>query len=198
MILRRTAQPVAVVIVCLMIAPASFGQSVSAPYSQPLKIAVLEGQDSVNSISLLHSVPTSIEVRDENDFPFEGADVEFTLPEQGPGGTFVTGGKTFKTRSDSHGQATAPVLIPQGPGKFQMRVIATAGTRKATAVIAQTNVTGMYSGIEPTRKPWYKRRIVLIVGGAGLAGATVAAIILLKGSSSSPSVSVTPGTPVFH
>src|SRR5262249_49768578 len=107
--------------------------------SPPLSIGVIEGKDAVNSIPRLHSTPPVVEVRDQNEFPVEGATVVFTLPEQGPGGTFLNKRTTFTTRSDAKGQATAPFLMNNIPGKFQIKVTATAGNRKAEALITQTN-----------------------------------------------------------
>lgn len=172
------------------------------PAAVPLTIAILEGSNSVNSISSLRSIPPIVEVRDQNDFPVEGATVVFTLPASGPGGRFPGGASTFSTRSDSHGQAAAPLFAPINAGKFEIQVTASLGNRKGEVVIHQTNSTGEYSGPPIPSKPFYKKPLVLALIGAAVAG-TVVAIVLATGSSSTPtststSVTITPGSPIFH
>lgn len=186
----------------LVAAPAGFSQTPAAPAAVPaplpaetLKILVLQGANAVNSISLLHSVPLVVEIHDQSDFPVEGATVVFTLPAQGPGGTFAIGGTSFSTRSDSHGQAAAPAVIPRTAGKFQISVTATIGNRKGEAEITQTNSLGAYSGAVMPARPWYKHRLTWVVAGAVVAGLVVA-VVLTKGGSKS--VVITPGPPVFQ
>ena len=116
MIRAGFAPPLCAILIFLLAAPSGFAQTppsaaasappaaVPRPPGSLLSIDVLEGNNVINSIPLLRSVPAVIEVRDSNDFPVEDADVTFTLPAQGPGGTFVQGGKTFSTRSDARGQ----------------------------------------------------------------------------------------------
>jgi hypothetical protein len=209
MINTRMARPLCMLMVFIMSSPCVFGQiaapsatpppTPAAPRSpgQPLSITVLEGNNSVNSLSSLRSVAPVVEVRDANDFPVEGAQVVFTLPEHGPGGTFAQGGASFSARSDSSGQATAPLIVPSMPGKFVIRVTATLGDRKGEAVVSQTNSSAGYSGPAIPPRPWYRRRKVLaIIGGAAAAGIILA--LVTGGSSSSSAVSITPGAPVFH
>jgi hypothetical protein len=184
-------------------AQATPGQAVPAPAPSPLTstlgITVLEGKNAVNSIPLLRSVAPVVEIRDSNDFPVEGAAVVFTLPQAGTGGTFAGGSTSFSTRSDSHGQAAAPPVVPKAAGKFQINVAASIGDRKGEIVISQTNSAGTYSGPPLASRPFYKRKLTwLIAGGA------VAAIILVivfthhSGSSSGNEVVITPGAPVFQ
>ena len=161
-----------------------------------LNITVLEGDKSINSISLLHSTAAVVEIRDENDFPVEGATVIFTLPSGGSAGTFNQSGLSYTAKSDVSGQAAAPPVVPKSPGKFEITVTATLGNRKGQAVCTQTNSTGAYSGAALPGRPWYKRRLVWIIGGAAIA--TVAVVVVLETSSGPSSVSVTTGAPVFH
>ena len=177
--------------------PAATPVAVPATSKAPLSITVLEGNNVINSISLLRSIAAVIEVRDANDFPVEDAAVTFTLPAQGAGGTFALGGKTFSTRTDARGQASAPLIVPAGAGKFQIDVTATAGDRKGEGFVTQTNSTGAYVGPPLPAPSWYKKKLVWVVAGGLVAG--IVAIILLKhNSSSTPTVVVTPGTPVFQ
>ena len=170
----------------------------AAPPSVPstLRIIVLEGNNASNSIPLRQSVTPIVEVRDENDFPVEGATVAFTLPESGAGGVFPGNRTSFTARSDARGQAAAPFAVNTTPGRFRIQVTATAGSRKGEFWIDQTNTSGAYVGPEIPRKPWYKKRTIwLIVGAAAVAGTVVA--LTWGGSSSSDNITIIGGGPVF-
>lgn len=171
----------------------------NAPFSrQQLSVVALEGDKVINSIPTLQATAPVVEVRDANDFPVEGADVVFTLPSSGSAGTFARGGLTYATRTDSSGQATAPPVVPKSAGKFEITVTATMGNRTGETKITQTNSTSTHIAAEaaPTAggKPFYKRKLFWIATGAAVGG--IVAAVLLTGSSST--VTVTPGTPVFH
>ena len=164
-----------------------------------LKIWVIEGNNAINSIPLGRSVTPVIEVRDQNDFPVEGATVVFTMPENGPGGAFLATPNTYTTRTDAHGQASAPFTVNSLPGKFQIGVAAIAGNRTGEAAITQTNTIGGYIGPEVPRRSWYKRWPTwAIIGSAVTAGIIVWAVDRGSGSSSPSTLPITPGTPVFH
>lgn len=184
-------------------APALRPARAEAP-AATVSIVVLEGNNVVNSLPRLRSNAPVVEVQDENEFPVEGAVVVFTLPEQGPGGTFPGGASTFTTRSDAHGQAAAPVFTPRVAGKFQIKVTADAGIRKGDGVITQTNSTGDYSGPFIPSKPFYKKKLPLFLIAAAVV-ATVVVVVLVTGGSNSSTVTtpkttitVTPGSPVFQ
>jgi hypothetical protein len=205
-----SARPLCAILIALLATPASFAQSPPAPVppipartpASPLTITILEGNNSVNSISLLRSVAPVVEIRDSNDFPVEGASVTFTLPVQGPGGAFAQGGKSFSTRSDARGQAMAPFIVPAGVGKFQISVTAAAGDRKGEVVIAQTNADGSYTGPVIPPPAWYKKKSVWAIAG-GAAVAIIVIVAVTGGSKSTATATpttivITPGTPVFH
>jgi len=197
---------ICVMMAVLMGAQAAFAQAPQGPPKPPspevapapLNVAVMEGNNAVNSIPLLRSVTPVVEIRDQNDFPVEGATVVFILPEQGPGGTFLKTPTTYTTVSDAHGQATAPFVVNNVPGKFQIRVIATAGNRRGEATVTQTNTIGSYIGPALPHRSWYKKWPTwAIIGGAATAG--IVAWVVLRGSSSSKTtVTITPGGPVFQ
>ncbi|HJZ99425.1 MAG TPA: hypothetical protein VKE70_23100 [Candidatus Solibacter sp.] len=202
MIDRNVVRPICILLSALIAIPAGFAQAPVAgqakppePIPMPLTVAVIEGNNAVNSVPLMKSVTPVVEVRDQNEFPVEGAMVVFTMPEQGPGGRFPGGSLTFTTRSDARGQAAGPFIVNNVTGKFQIKVTATAGNRKGDALITQTNTTGGYIGVSQPKHPWYKKWYVWgILGGAG-AGA---AIGLTRGGSGSSSSTIvfTPGGPV--
>jgi hypothetical protein len=179
-------------------------QLLAQPSPSRLNIAVLEGDNAVNSIPLGSSVTPVVEVRDANDFPVEGAVVVFTLPASGPGGTFPGNQNSYSTRSDSHGQASAPFLVNGLPGKFAIKVTATSGSRMGEASITQSNSVGAYVGVAPAKRPLYKRWYTWAIAGGAVA--VVLAVVLTRGGKSSvstappaapPVIVVTPGPPVF-
>lgn len=162
-----------------------------------LQIRVLEGGNVLNSIASGQSIAPVVEVRDRNDMPVEGATVVFTLPESGPGGTFPGGASSFTVLSNAQGQATCPFRANGLPGKFRIKVAATAGTRTGATDFVQTNSTAAYAGRIIPSRPLYKRWYFwAIVGGAAATGLTLWAT---KGgsSNSSTTVVITPGGPVF-
>jgi hypothetical protein len=202
------ARPLCAILALIVAAPSGLAEdqappSQAAPRQQApgpaLNIAILEGNNAVNSVSLLRSVAPVVEIRDQNEFPVEGATVVFTLPAQGPGGTFTGGGTTFTTRSDARGQAAAPLIVPRMEGRFEIRVTATAGDRRGEASIVQTNSAGTYVGPSIAPRPWYRKwKVWAIIGGAAVAGGVAVAVTRGSGSKSSGSVVITPGVPVFQ
>jgi hypothetical protein len=165
---------------------------------QHLNVIVLEGDKVVNSIPTQQSTAVIVEVRDENEFPLEGAEVVFTLPSSGGAGTFARNGLTYTTRTDASGQAAAPPLVLKSAGKFQITVTATLGNRKGEAKVTQTNSTRTQvaesAKTSTGGKPFYKKKLFWIVTGAAVTGIVLAVVL----TSSSSTVTVTPGTPVFH
>jgi hypothetical protein len=202
---------------CLIAAPFGFAQGPPAPVpttsraapaaplpappnqaAGPLTVVILEGDKAVNSVPLLRSVAPIVEIRDQNDFPVEGVTVVFTLPAQGPGGTFAGGGATFTARSDSRGQAAAPAIVPRVAGKFEIKVSATLGARTGDAVIAQTNSTLARFGPDRAAHHWYKNKWVWIAAGGGVAVIVTVILVTGGGSSKGNTITITPGTPVFQ
>ena len=184
-------------------AQAPSAEASPAPAAVPgssLTITVLEGSNAVNSLTQVRAIAPVVEIRDQNEFPVEGATVTFTLPGQGPGGVFPGGSNSFTTRSDARGQAGAPPFNPRAAGRFDIQVSATQGSRKGETVIHQVNSTGAYVGPEVPKRPWYKSwKPWVIIGAVAVGGAIAIAETTGGGSSSGTTpVSVTPGPPVFH
>ena len=207
MIKAGIIRPGCVLLAFVIGVPAGFAQtSLPSPQSAAqkpagfeLSIGVIEGNNAVNSIPLLRSVMPVVEIRDTNDFPVEGATVVFTLPAEGPGGRFVGDNITLSARSDVHGQASAPFIMNVVPGKFQIRVNATAGNRLGQAFITQTNTTGNYSGTAIPKRSWTSRWSTwAIIGGVAAAVTVVLVTHKSNSSSSSQTVTMTPGGPIFH
>lgn len=169
-----------------------FAQETASP---KLKIIILEGEGAINNIRQRTAREPIVQVQDENNRPVAGALVLFTLPENGPSGTFANGSKTFMATTDAQGKATAKGLKPnKTEGQFQISIVATYQALKATAIVSQSNsavaaavAAGGVSG---------KLIAILAIAGAAAAGGIVAAT---RGGGSTPAavptVTVTTGTP---
>jgi hypothetical protein len=163
-----------------------------------LQIVIVEGEGALNNIKQRVTRDPIVQVEDENHKPIAGASVVFTLPNQGPGGTFDNGTNTLTTMTNNQGQAVARgIRFNNQVGSMQMRVTASFGGQTATAVITQTNLIGT-SGGGGGGGSATKWLIILGVAGAVAAGVIVAT----HGGSSSPAapppvptVTITPGTP---
>jgi hypothetical protein len=205
MIASGIARPLCIVLAAILGAPFGSAQTspeapkTAAPQSAPpvLKIVVLEGGNATNSIPLGRSVTPVIEVRDENEFPVEGATVVFTLPQSGPGGSFPGNRSAFTTRSSAQGQAAAPFLVNNVAGRFRIQVTATAANGKGETWIDQTNTTGGYIGPAISKRAWYKKWYIWAILGAAAAAGGAVALTRGNGGSSAPTITIIPGGPVF-
>jgi len=159
-----------------------------------LRIAVLSGNGARQYIKQkVHTEPV-IEVEDEKGSPVDGASVEFTLPSDGPGGTFENGSKVFRTTTDAHGRVTLTGLrLNRIPGPFNIHLTASSEGKTGTATIAQVSVKGSHRGgvLGISTRTWLLAGLVLVA----VAGGIVAAKELKPGRN--PNVlTATPGTPV--
>jgi hypothetical protein len=172
-----------------------------------LQIVVVEGEGAINNVRSHANKEPVVRVEDQNHRPISGAAVIFFLPTSGPGGTFANGTSSYTTTTDPRGRAVARgAQFNQQAGAMQMRVAASYAGQTASAVINQSNVVGPVvtgggsssssggGGLSKTTK-------ILIIVGIAAAGAA-GAIIATRGKSSSsssggstPSVTITPGTP---
>jgi hypothetical protein len=162
-----------------------------------LQIVIVEGEGALNNIKQRVTRDPIVQVEDEGHKPIAGASVVFTLPNQGPGGTFDNGTNTLTTMTNNQGQAVARgIRFNNQVGSMQIRVTASFGGQTATAVITQTNLIGT-SGGGGGGGSSTKWLIIL-----GVAGAVAAGVIVATHGSSSPStpppvptVTITPGPP---
>jgi len=141
-----------------------------------LKITILEGQGSVNSITNEEGSSIMVEVRDEMNRIVPTARVQFSTPAAGPSGQ-VEGRHTFLAWTDTEGRARVENLVPNAePGSFPVTVEARFAGRVGTATFNEensasaTDVTRTYT----VNKPNHKIRNVLII--AGIVGAAALAI----------------------
>ena len=148
-----------------------------------LRMVVLQGDGAFNDIQRKTGRDPVVEVRDENDRPLAGAQVVFSLPETGPGGTFEGGVRTFTTTSDPNGMAAARGLKPNNvEGRFQIRVIASLGGKTGTVAITQSN-TLAGGAVVPGQRGGGKAKWLLLLAAGGATGGILAA---KSGSKSTP------------
>lgn len=179
------------------------GQLTPAPELRPhpalareMRILILEGRGAVNDVSRPAVAGPTVEVRDENYVPVEGAEVEFQLPESGPGGMFANQQRQLKTRTNSQGQAFAPFIPNKETGRFEIKVTARSGDRVAEVSIPQSNSTKPRTGeTAGPHRPWYRNWKYWAIAGGATAG-IVLAVTYGGGSSSPTTIILTPGTPV--
>jgi len=171
-------------------------QTASNP--EKLNIVLLDGEGAINNIRQ-HVVKTPI-VRVENtdQQPVSGAVVVFTLPSDGPSGSFPNG-LTLTTITDEAGRAAARgLMLNNVSGKMAIRVNASYRGVMARAIITQFNMM-----VPETAKAGRSRKKILILAlaGAAAAGGIVAATHAGSGGGAPAAVAaapapigITPGT----
>src|SRR3954451_22632915 len=78
-------------------------QVVPAPPKPHMNIVVVEGEAAIHNLRNKKPVNIVVVVRDGNRRPIVSATVTFSVPEQGPGGTFLNSGRILTTTSDKDG-----------------------------------------------------------------------------------------------
>jgi hypothetical protein len=172
--------PRAILSICLagaLALPApGWSQQVSGPKSNlvqggGLKVVVVQGEGATNNIRSKSGTPPVVEVRDDSDKPVAGAEVVFQLPAAGPGGVFNGWMRTQTARTDAQGQARAEGFTPnEEEGRFNIKVIASAGSKNATVVIGQSNVRGTAAQAKGSSK----KALWIVLGVAAVAGIAIA------------------------
>lgn len=163
--------------------------------SGQLKVVVIQGEGAINNIRAKSATQPVVEVRDENDKPVAGAEVVFQLPAAGPGGVFHGWMRTQTAKTNAEGQAGTTGLAPNDePGRFNIKVTASAGGRTGSVVIGQSNAVrgGAGGQISGGRSGWWK--VLGVVGAAAVVGGVVAATRNGKAAETPTNpVTITPG-----
>jgi hypothetical protein len=172
-------------------------QTPAAP--QKLNIVIVEGDGAINNVRQRVAREPIVQVEDENHKPVAGAAVTFLLPNQGAGGLFADGSRSFTTVTDGNGQAVARGIKPNNVnGQYQIRVNASYQGQTANAVINQANAitaaaAGASAGISG------KLIAIIAIAGAAVAGGVVAATHggggTTTGAMTPAGTVLTPGTP---
>ena len=198
----KTMRFLSIVLVCATILPCPISaQQGQIESESKLRIVVLDGEGSINNVRTRTLREPVVLINDEKNRPVVNAMVLFTLPDNGPSGSFPNGGKRILVYTDSQGRAKAKGLRPNNvPGEFQIMVNTSFDGLAATATINQANVLPVAEASRGSSKKLIT--ILAIVGGATAAGLAVAA----SGNGSpapaspppTPTTSIVAGTPTFE
>jgi hypothetical protein len=168
-----------------------------------LTIRVAEGDGAAYPIGSRATRGVTVLVTDEAGRPVEGATVSFTLPAEGPGGVFSTGGRTEIAATRADGRAAVwGMQWNRAAGPFEIRITAVKGQARAGVVSSQSLSSAPEARVDPTkiRSAGGSHKLLwisLVVAGAAVVG--VAGVAGRKPSDAGGS-SVTPikiGTPTI-
>src|SRR5438477_11081397 len=191
---RSSVRLAAVLLSCAI----SFPGIASGQERPTLKIVVVEGEGANNDIETRSSQSPVVQIRDEKDQPVAGANVDFVLPQRGPGGTFFGVWNNLSVVTNEEGRATGNGFRPnQTEGRFQIRVTAQQGDRTGTINITQNNVRppdDLNKVVDSVRKFGHRKLIVALAAGAIVGGVLAARGGNDTSSTTTPGTSVTPGT----
>jgi hypothetical protein len=166
-----------------------------------LNLKIVEGDGATYAPGSRATRGVVVAVSDENGRPVDGATVGFVLPMDGPGGEFVTGGRTAIVTTRADGQATVwGMRWNRVAGPFEIRVTAVKGQAKVGLTLTQYLVgdaspkaTSKSAGGGGHKWLW------IVLAGAAAAGAAGFAAMKggsgSSGSSSSSASAVQIGTP---
>lgn len=102
-----------------------------------LDLKIVEGDGTVYTTGSRATRGVTVQVNDESAHPVNGATVSFTLPSDGPGGVFVSGGRTEITTTRADGRATVwGMQWNRTPGPFEIRITAAKGQARAGILCA--------------------------------------------------------------
>ncbi|HUA84354.1 MAG TPA: hypothetical protein VMB85_10885 [Bryobacteraceae bacterium] len=176
-------------LVCLLVSNLLHAQEPS------IRVLILSGQDEIHNINRKVRTQPVVEVQDQNRNPVQGAAVVFTLPSQGPGGTFENGSNMLTLTTDHQGRATAAgIRLNKQLGPYTIHVTASYQGHTANAIITQTNVSGTPASggtLGVSTRAWVLLGVSIILIG----GAVVAAHNLTSGTNPNH-LTITPGIPV--
>jgi hypothetical protein len=97
-----------------------------------LELRIVEGDGTAYSTGSRATRGVTVQVSDESGRPVSGATVSFTLPQDGPGGVFVSGGRTEIVTTRADGRATVwGMQWNRTPGPFEIRITAAKGQARA-------------------------------------------------------------------
>ncbi|MEQ1946029.1 MAG: hypothetical protein ABL995_02500 [Bryobacteraceae bacterium] len=103
-----------------------------------LELLVIEGDGFAYAVGSRATRGVTAQVTDESGRPVSGATVSFTLPSDGPGGTFASGGRNEIVTTKADGRATVwGMQWNRTPGPFEIRITAAKGQARAGILCTQ-------------------------------------------------------------
>ena len=154
-----------------------------------LKLTAVEGEGAFNDVRHRIAHPPVIRVVDESNNLIRGAEVTFTLPSVGPGGSFTSGPSSATATTDENGVVKCPAYKPNvEEGRFNIKVTAVYLGKMGSMIISQSNTLagGTSVGHEKKGKALW---IVLAVAGGATAG-----VIAATRHGATPAAAVPPTT----
>jgi hypothetical protein len=149
----------------------SFGLPVfpqSGSPSNQFAIRVLEGNAAEHNILSRTGAITVIQVRDSRGDIIPGAQVTFSVPTTGAGGTFANGEQTIALKTNLDGIAGTSGFVPNGtPGKFPLTVAVTIAGVTERLDIWQSNSLNVFSDGVPKAKSHWKIWLAAATAAAG-------------------------------
>jgi hypothetical protein len=170
--------------------PLALGQSEGVP--QTLQIVILEGEGALNNVKQRTAREQIVQVQDENHRPVAGVLVTFVLPEYGPSGTFLNGGRSFAATTDEAGRVVAPGFKPNAElGEFRIQVTADFRGRSAKAQIRQSNVRPSTPEVPIAHSAVFKWGII---GAVATAGVVAGVLVATRGNGQGTTITSGTGT----
>lgn len=166
-----------------------------------LQIKVTEGEAASYPIGSRATRGVTVQITDESGRPVDAATVSFRLPEDGPSGSFASGGKTEIVTTKPDGRASAwGMQWNRTAGLLEIRITAVKGQTRAGIVCSQYLTEGADATAKSHTGPGSSHKLLwIVVGIAGAAGGAVAAAALggKASATSTPSTAVQIGTPTI-
>jgi len=181
-------------------------QAPAAPTIESLKVIPLAGRDEVNDIQRRVMAPLVVEVLDHNDRPVQNAEVVFRFPLQGPGATFPGAKTSLTARTNGQGQVAAMNWMANNEiGRFDVHVSASYGNQVGSVTFSMINANNVPQGKgagasvgTEKRGGWFSPtwvKVAVIGGAAAIAAGVFLATRGGSKSSSSSTITITPGSP---
>ena len=181
-------------------------QAPAAPTIESLKVIPLAGRDEVNDIQRRVMAPLVVEVLDHNDRPVQNAEVVFRFPLQGPGATFPGAKTSLTARTNGQGQVAAMNWMANNEiGRVDVHVSASYGNQVGSVTFSMINANNVPQGKgagarvgTEKRGGWFSPtwvKVAVIGGAAAIAAGVFLATRGGSKSSSSSTITITPGSP---
>ena len=141
-----------------------------------LQLRVVEGEGAVNAVGSRSARGITVQVTDETGAPVEGAAVSFSLPAEGPGGSFQGNLKTTLATTRPDGKASVwGMQWNRAAGPFEVHITAVKDKARAGIVCQQylSDKVPVHAGGSGTFAPdhhYKKWMIAAALVGAGVLG----------------------------
>jgi hypothetical protein len=141
-----------------------------------LNIRVVEGEGMSYALGSRASRGITVEVSDESARPVAGVSVSFQLPDEGPSGVFLNGGRSDVVTTGEDGRAAVwGMKWNSSPGPLKVRIVAAKGGVRAGVVVSQILDVSVSEPAIKAASSGRSRKFLVVAAIAGAAGAGLAA-----------------------